>query len=111
VPAVRKVKKPALRRERARERLRQVTEVAGVTNGQKEKEKAGDAQERREEVPVIVADNASVSEREWYKSPASFTHYHTLTPPQRNMSLNTLRPLTTRTRAPIVRILVPNNHH
>jgi hypothetical protein len=63
LPAVRKVKKPALRREQARERLRQLTDVAAVTGGEKKTE---DGQERREEVPVIVADNASIAEREWY---------------------------------------------
>jgi hypothetical protein len=62
-PAVRKVKKPALRREQARERLRQLTDVADVTG---EKKEGQDAQERLEEIPTVNAESASVLEREWY---------------------------------------------
>jgi hypothetical protein len=62
-PAVRKVKKPALRREQARERLRQLTDVADVAG---EKKEGQDAQERREEIPTVNAESASVLEREWY---------------------------------------------
>jgi hypothetical protein len=62
-PAVRKVKKPALRREQARERLRQLTDVADVAG---EKKEGQDAQERREEIPTVNAESASVLEPEWY---------------------------------------------
>jgi hypothetical protein len=61
-PAVRKVKKPALRREQAREWLQKLTDVADVTS----EKKTDDAQERREEVPAVNAESASVLEREWY---------------------------------------------
>jgi hypothetical protein len=61
-PAVRKVKKPALRREQAREWLQKLTDVADVTS----EKKTDDAQERREEIPTVNAESASVLEREWY---------------------------------------------
>jgi hypothetical protein len=114
-PPVRKVKKPALRREQARERLRQLTNVADVTNAtvNGEKKIEEDAQERREDVAVgnVNADSASIAEREWYVEASSCSNVRYITDfNQRNMSKHTARTFTTRTRPPTTHINIPNRH-
>jgi hypothetical protein len=58
-----KVKKPALRRAEARERLSQFAEVSDVV-GEAKVPGNGETEER-EQVPV-VPDTTSISEREWF---------------------------------------------
>jgi hypothetical protein len=59
------VKKPALRRAEARERLRQVTDVSNVSDVKDEKKARESVTEEGEQAPV-VADSTSISEQEWY---------------------------------------------
>jgi hypothetical protein len=69
-PPPRKVKKPALRRAEARERLKQFTHVADVTDVTDKHRIAPESQTNvpstSEATSTPVAETASVSEREWY---------------------------------------------
>ncbi|KAF2821829.1 hypothetical protein CC86DRAFT_101120 [Ophiobolus disseminans] len=62
IPPVKPVKKPALRRAEARERLRQVTDVSDVTDASKAPQHEGTVEERDQ--AQVNAESSSILERE-----------------------------------------------
>ena len=63
ITPVKPVKKPALRRAEARERLKLVTDVSNVTDGVKVARLDGAIEEREE--AQAIGESSSFSEREW----------------------------------------------
>jgi hypothetical protein len=63
IPPVKPVKKPALRRAEARERLKQLTDVSNVTDASKAPHYEGTVEER--EQAQVTAESSSINEREW----------------------------------------------